>query len=282
MSVHARSEIFNRIRLQHSSQIDKCSEPTNLQQKRFRISHRELQKIHHFWINLPRNTERYNYMNSEARRHNPHMVSRHVEALGHNDVLKLLSAGRLRLPADWNNRQDISTKTIRELACTLSHLKAIQKAYDANIPFAVITEDDVQFVDSVHLEVHNLFHTAPKGWQVIQLLTVNPNVRRRFSIFYDADFVKWYPNHWSTAAYIISRQGMRFILDHWLVKEVGTHFLGVHQEFTVPEEGIHLADETLYYLSRSYTYTRNIVYQSAQASHSSIQSNGKGLVLTSL
>lgn len=273
ISAYAHVEIFKDILLQYSPQIGQCKKTANIPERA--RSHRDFNslKMYHFWINLPRNTERYGKMKSEVRQYSSHMVSKRIKAFGHHDVLKMISSGRLDLPAEWRH----TSKTIREIAHTLSHLNAIQAAYDADIPFALITGDDVRFAENLHLNVREVLRVAPKGWQVIQLLTVNLNVRRRFSVFYATDFIKWYPSHWSTSAYIISREGMGVVLDSWHAERVRTHFLGMLSNFTVPAD-VYLADEYLYTRCRSYTYTRDILYQDSQAVHSSIQDNGKGLL----
>ena len=129
---------------------------------------------------------------------------------------------------------------LRELAVAASHLKAIHAAYSAGEDFALILEDDASM--SLLPLWHNVglreaMLAVPHDWHVIQLhvwlggemgigakivdkmlhrLAVGEIVSKRHMV-HDAEF-------WGAVAYVVSREGMRAILDeYWGGWDVANH-----------------------------------------------------------
>ena len=112
--------------------------------------------------------------------------------------------------------------SFNEFACLVSHIKAIRRAYSEGDNIAVIAEDDMRF----HTEFFDSFYekvdTAPPDWEVLQLYTINPRIVSRLVKIHHSNFVRWYPQYWSTGAYIINRIGMQNLLETFDALTVGS------------------------------------------------------------
>lgn len=134
--------------------------------------------------------------------------------------------------------------TKMELATTLSHIKAIKKAYDDNCQYALILEDDIDI--SILFEFMDLFckiiNNLPTDSDIIQLHMLS---------FYseaipDDIFVKWNicKQMWGAAMYYIKRSGMEKILKL------------INADNLVDCSKIYpVADYLIYYVNNSYTTT---------------------------
>ena len=70
-----------------------------------------------------------------------------------------------------NYYNDYDNLTPSEVACTLSHLKAIYIAYEKGYEKALILEDDVLFylLPFWTEDIDAILQKAPKDWEVIRL-----------------------------------------------------------------------------------------------------------------
>ena len=233
----------------------------------------------HFWLNLADALERSTLMKAQISLFKHKLMSTRVDAFSAADLARLTSTGELLIPRE----QEIELFTrrsqiFRELACTLTHVKAIAQAYISGREIALITEDDVKFPSHLMEQISKLLRDAPDDWESIQLITVNENINYKLSQLYATQFVKWYPSHWSTAAYFITRSGMRKTLEKWTTMRLdGVNGWQDDFKWIIPEGIPYLADEAIYYLTQSYTHTRFIVELSSLSLVSSVQSNGVGL-----
>ena len=168
----------------------------------------------------------------------------------------------------------------KEVAVTLSHLKAIRTAYEDGHDIALILEDDVQLYDDFASTWKSYVNLAPEDWQILQMLTINEKSVLDYleGIRHDA-FVPYMPEHWSTGAYIINRSGMLAVLTQTVenfdptptTKEwdpLQTTFRLMHSH------KLTLADEVLYMMVR--TYTSVYPYFGNRKSISTVQVNNKG------
>ena len=102
-----------------------------------------------------------------------------------------------------------------ELACSLSHLKAIKTAYVSGVENALIIEDDVIIYRIPDME--KLIHTAPKNWEILQLLTLDYRTYYKKHVW-----VRHTDKQYTAAVYLINRQGMKKVLDRY-INEDGTY-----------------------------------------------------------
>lgn len=104
--------------------------------------------------------------------------------------------------------------SLRQVACTLSHVKAVEYAYHANYEYVLILEDDVSFDFVQYWPTHTiarLILDAPSDTGIIQLAWVNlhgPRCRPTGKI----QITPYNKHCWSCAAYIVTRLGMEDVL----------------------------------------------------------------------
>ena len=162
--------------------------------------------------------------------------------------------------------------SFHEFACLVSHIKAIRRAYSEGDNIAVIAEDDMRF----HTEFFDSFYekvdTAPPDWEVLQLYTINPRIVSRLVKIHHSNFVRWYPQYWSTGAYIINRIGMQNLLETFDALTAGSaRALNQKQQLS----HVLVADEFLFFHAHSYTATYHHVHAvDAVATKSTVQNSG--------
>ena len=232
--------------------------------------------VSHFWINTNDQITRKRSMHSMLK--SSGLVSTRIEGWTEKKIAYMLESGRVLLPSSLE-RYESSTKFLREVACTVSHLSAIHHAYESGAELALITEDDVDFSPNFAQKLNIAITSAPHEWEVLQILTVNTHILGKHANLYATDFVKWYPTHWSSAAYVISKRGMEIALGLWKFRETR----GVLPQLSTfswefPEDDIYLADETIFQKTRSYTLVKSILRLAPSAVHSAIQDRAEGVV----
>ena len=217
-------------------------------------------RLGHFWLNSPRALERSTQMKAQLSLFKDRLFSTRVNAFSAADLVQLVIAGKLSVPEEKLRQRFTNSELFLEVTRTLTHIKAITQAYTSGDDIALITEDNVKFPSNLMEQVAKLLRDAPDDWESIQLITVNQNIKYKLSQLYATQFVKWYPSHWSTAAYILKRSGMRKILEEWTTMSLdGNQGWQDTDRWVIPENIPHLANETIYYLTQSYTHTRSII-----------------------
>ena len=146
----------------------------------------------------------------------------------------------------------------KELACTLSHLKAIYTAYQNNDDAALISEDDIICLKEPDLR-KILTTNVPKDWEILQLIAFN----KRASNFYIENNGKntWIPHEYkdtSAAVYLINRKGMEKILNRIFDGDIKTPYEKNSfnlTNFTVKDKDTCAADYLIYSLCKTYIYS---------------------------
>jgi GR25 family glycosyltransferase involved in LPS biosynthesis len=153
-------------------------------------------------------------------------------------------------------------RTKTEMACLLSHLKAIHTAYHAGHEWALVCEDDMD----IRPLADHWDHFVSTTWSsftgnLLQLIAID------FSntIYNDPilPVIPWKPGYYNAGLYLIRRDAMKHVLDTLCL--LGTPLL-THSR---PLNGMLVADDILYRISDSHTstaayatpfeYTTNIV-----------------------
>lgn len=157
-------------------------------------------------INLERSTGRRQLMQEQATFLN--VVFHFVTAI---DYMNLQQQDKDVFQVDDTSITVHGKITSRELACTLSHLKAIKEAYNAKHEYAVISEDDVSWVLAPHWPTDLVTLSQQMQHQGANIMSL---FNHGHPPFQHHPLVRHQPqNIWGAQAYIISRQGMHNILE---------------------------------------------------------------------
>ena len=140
------------------------------------------------------------------------------------------------------------------IATVFSHVKAIKTAYDNNLEHIIISEDDLSFkyIDKLKKNISEIIQDAPEDWNVIKLHSSN--------VFSIADiiqndqknipFIDWNPNYMSGGFYLLNRNGMKAILDHFFIND----------HYTIRNEKSLAADVIIFrHIPNVYLYTKMFV-----------------------
>ncbi len=161
-----------------------------------------MNKIPIYWINLDRSPDRKILMENQLKDYN---IENHQRIEG-------IDGKNLEFSEYSEKCTDI---TVFELACTLSHLKAIETAHTNGDEYALIFEDDCSF-EYVKYQKHTIDELIGKmnkehnKWNILQLCTsgrIDQNERMR-----DNPNLIEKRNKNCTTAYLISREGMQNLL----------------------------------------------------------------------
>ena len=204
-----------------------------------------------YWINLQAQQGRRKAMQAAL----PARTATRVPAVSVREVRQMLGGGALSLGSDLVDaltadepylRHPRNQVILAEVACTLSHLRAMRSAVLDNVGVALILEDDMNvswLPRRLPGPLSELAHRAPVDWDILQLHMLNSAMYRRLCAR-PAAFVPWEKDFWSTGAYLITNAAMRRILAAttrrtatWLPAPV-------------------VADHLLYILARTYTLAR--------------------------
>lgn len=153
-----------------------------------------------------------------------------------------------------------------EIACTLSHLKAIFTAYKnliyniskkKSVPmYALITEDDLIILEMP--DWNELIASAPRDWEILQLVASGYLAEHMYNQQLDG-WQKHLQDMWCCAAYLINLQGMEKILslcipeyktiDNWN----DLSFINLNYK-----KSNCAADHLIYSIAKTYTFTQPI------------------------
>ena len=158
-----------------------------------------LKKLNFYYINLERSKKRNNTMIKEFNKL--------------QDKFNDISINYNRVDAIDGKFGNLKTKinSSSQVACLKSHLKAIQTAYDNNDTFAFICEDDLlldYFYKNYDIFL-NILKKVDSDTECIQCITSNI----KFFGGNDNLFETWERKNWCTALYLITKKGMKKILE---------------------------------------------------------------------
>jgi GR25 family glycosyltransferase involved in LPS biosynthesis len=158
-----------------------------------------------YWINLENSTDR------------KIILENHFEDYG---ILNQKRVNAINSLSPEIEKYKMNTKiSSNELACTLSHIKAIQQAYDDGCENAIIIEDDANFNYILYQTAsisdlanqYNKFELIQLCQTVLSERFIN-NIKLNFGV---------HPGYcWGAVGYYISRIGMKIIIDNILKNEI--------------------------------------------------------------
>ena len=108
-----------------------------------------------------------------------------------------------------------------EIACSLSHLKAIYSAYKNGDKHALIMEDDIynSFEYLWKDSIEDIIKFKPRNVECIQLHCINPDIINKMLLKKER-FVKWCEQSWGAGCYYITRKGMRKIVKKYIKNNI--------------------------------------------------------------
>ena len=167
-----------------------------------------LSNIPIYVINLKRSKSRYDFMKSQEIKYKIHF--NYINAIDGNELTNI-SNGKVKFfENDIKYTNNDSKVNKYEVACTLSHIKAIMTAYYNNDEFALICEDDVIFdlfaINNISLK--EIINNAPLDWEYISLNSVNC---KDIILHEYQNYVK--DKCWGMTCYLINRKSMKNIID---------------------------------------------------------------------
>jgi GR25 family glycosyltransferase involved in LPS biosynthesis len=226
-----------------------------------------------YWINLDQSQDRFLKMRDMFRSKFPSWSHRRIKAAGTRLVNKMIKNGQLKMSgsicfhgcSNLYEQHLVGKYSMKEVAVTISHLIAIKKAYDEEQDIALIMEDDVKIYEDFSSDWKKYISLAPDNWRILQMLTINEkSVLEYLEGILHSPFVPYFPEHYSTGAYIINRRGMKELLDQTWDDSTFTYTLTNSHKLT-------LADEMLFMLVP--TYTSVYPFFGLRKSQSTVQQN---------
>ena len=186
------------------------------------------------WINLNRSKKRFDNMSELLKRVDVKNIR--IEAI---DGLN----PDIRNTCNVKNFQAMSNL---EIACTLSHLKAIHTISNyANGDYFMICEDDITFnsIEFFNVSISDIIKNCPE-FDILKLHHINSSS--------DELYCKWKRGFYSTVCYIINV--------HY-AKKISETFTLNNDNFIFKDENVHLdvADVFIYQNAKSYVYKYNYI-----------------------
>lgn len=204
-----------------------------------------------YYINLDKSIQRKQRYEKRIQKYK-NLQTERIPAITPNDIkqYKIIASSNCKFNSEL------------EIACLLSHLKAIFIAYKnimfditkkINSPtYALITEDDVVVLEMPEWE--KLIKSAPLDWEILQLVASGPIADYMYNNS-PPGWQKYIHNTYCAAAYLINLQGMTSILescvpeyksiDNW--NDITTIYLNHNADC--------VADHIVFILANTYTYT---------------------------
>jgi hypothetical protein len=111
-------------------------------------------------------------------------------------------------------KNDYDSLTTSEIGCILSHIKAINTAYNNGDEIALICEDDI-YIEPYKLSkpLNYIVENAPKDWELLQLYSGGYIPEIKTLKINEVKYLKFKQDNWSFACYLINRKGMEKILN---------------------------------------------------------------------
>jgi GR25 family glycosyltransferase involved in LPS biosynthesis len=178
--------------------------------------------LKHYWINLDKCADRREYM--EAQFHKKEIDNYRISAETPDTI-------RDNQYTIKRNEQSINTTTPCEIACILSHLKAIARGYADGDPYFCVLEDDIEFINIDFKKMLKYVEAAQnKNNEMVEILQLYTSSHPVVIQLYNGHFLKddgdgcggniiakrdeAYPG---AVYYMVSREGARKILDKYVL-----------------------------------------------------------------
>ena len=170
------------------------------------------ENIKKFYINLDRNQERREAIEREFELYGMKNYER-VSACDSKMVTSTYEGdfGDVKYINKLDERKEHKYRNDIEIAISCSHLKTIKKAYDENLEYAIIMEDDIHFTLMPYWEIefNEILKTLPTDCDILLLTTHNVLTTK------SKDFFVSRKKEFFTCAvcYLVTSKGMRSVVN---------------------------------------------------------------------
>jgi GR25 family glycosyltransferase involved in LPS biosynthesis len=199
-----------------------------------------------YYINLERSIDRNNYMKEQLKKY--YINAKRIEAIDGQKIDMNKGVIKLNDYIYINYINNYKNCSLYELACTLSHLKAIYNAYMDNVEYALIIEDDISFalLPFWNFKLTDIFDRVPKDWNIISLFGIEcTNMSKDIYVSFKDKIC------YSCCGYIINRKGMINVLNDI----INLNIINLDPDNIELNSKSIVADILLYYRSRNtYNY----------------------------
>jgi GR25 family glycosyltransferase involved in LPS biosynthesis len=214
--------------------------------------------LKHYWINLDKCADRREYM--EAQFHKKEIDNYRISA----ETPDTIRDNKYTIK---RNEESINTTTPCEIACILSHLKAIARGYADGDPYFCVLEDDIEFINLDFKKMLKYVEEAEnKNNEVVEILQLYTSSHPVVIQLYNGHFLKddgggssgsdssgsgsisgssiiakrheAYPG---AVYYMVSREGARKILDKYVSSEGGDGYDLSYYSWTAADNIIYAA-----------------------------------------
>lgn len=188
---------------QNKSQKDKLKiEYSNLKSNYSNLPKKNSIRFPILYINLDRSSDRRKFMENQFKDFNITNYTRIPAVDGKKINYKNGDLGDFK----FINNYPENSSTILELACTLSHIRAIKYAYENNLGTVLILEDDADLSLMPYWKYcpSAIEKMAPNNWELIQLQSIEDN--NKIDMNYN-----FTPQAFGAVAYLINRNGQQKI-----------------------------------------------------------------------
>ena len=196
-----------------------------------------------YYINLKKSKDRDELMKTQFELFG--INNKRIEAFDGNSIIDK-SKGIINNEKYYNEYTELKNN---EIACTLSHVKAIREAYKYNNDYAFIMEDDclLYLMPFWGFDINYIISKAPKDWGILQLHIFSNKCKdnakesiKEGIMFSDIDNKI---HCYSTAVYLINKKGMRDILNK----------CGYYDDYIIKKNNYNgVADVYIYSLTKTY------------------------------
>ena len=218
-----------------------------------------------FWINDDNDSKQRQAMEAHLKQleENGSIVSTRVSAITKIQAHKMWTEKVLLLKdvilghpsrEDQRERHKRGEFVYDEAASLVSHLLMIQTAFESGNEYALFLNDKTIIPEEFMKHWKSYIALAPDRWRALQLATSNPLIRQQTSHMHDP-WISWHPSHWSSSAFMLSREGMENILKAAIgssssSSEAEKEEAGGTLVWRIDESRLVLPDEVIFFLSR--------------------------------
>lgn len=180
-----------------------------------------------YYINLYRSPDRKKLFEKVLAKHG--LKATRIDAIDGKKRQGATFMDGISFKCDYTRMKDC------EIACCLSHLRAIKRAYDDGNQYAIVFEDDVSFQFLPHWPIGiltKLIKTMPKDTGILQLAWFGGNGHCVYKNEYTHVALKPKTYCYSGCAYLVTRKGMADVLRAAIVTD---HFIHIRKQPYITE-----------------------------------------------